>query len=954
MNKYAEIFPAFEKNNVVLTLTSSDLYAPYVGVLLESVIENSSSHNNYDIFIFESDISEKNKHILNSIINNHKNFSLRFIDVSDEMDKISFSTVNPNHSKYNFYRLLMLSILVNFDKAIYFDSDLIIKYDIAELFLTNVNNFYLAAAKDIRYAYRYNIKTHWTKDYCDNVLKLKVPYEYFSSGVMVMNLAELRKDFTSKQLIELSASSTWKTVEQDVLNMLMQNRVKFLSFEWNYTIETKDKGEKKAPEDMYTDYLNAQNSPKIIHYVGNNLPCINPNVERAEDFWIYAKQTGFFETLICRMNNKMLKKSLIDECNEKIKIFVSHRIDFDSETLANPLLLHMRCGAIYDSSNSEIVGDNILDNISDKRNSFCELTVQYWAWKNFKANYYGLFQYRRYLSFRKNELPQERFFVREKVRMAISAGRYGLMHPKKMEEVIQQNDVIIPKYTPIQLIPVELPGEPPLIVNTVYDFWTNKTNQIDKDCLDFAINLVKERQPEYYPYLIKYLHDNKFRGANCYIMRKELFNEMCKFQFDILFELEKRFDMSGFSGDIVRMPGFIGEILYAAFIRYLEEQGKYKIKTLQLVFFADSKKAPPKTLETVKVTPVLAKPSVVKAIPAKKLTLKGRVKHLLKKAAYSTLPAYRISLANKKQLNETTKLLAANKKLLLESKKRQVSYNKQLQEIKRKQGLAKAAVKKQKDWDGQTVTANDNLKIACTALEIRDTHRESFLEFKRCNTGRDVAIIATGPTMGYYEPIDNAVHIGVNRAFKNDKIKLDYYFITDFEHGDKWMEEIKNYDCIKFFGQYPAGMYRDRFQASEQMIVENNARRYFQGAPSEDIHINIEYYPLMAYYSVTFQALHFALYTNPKRIFLVGCDCSFAGHFDGEDQHFANPLKWLQGYQKLSYFAQRFYPGTEIISINPVGLKSLFKDMYTESYLEAHPEIDKTQCDILDLGSNRV
>ena len=93
------------------------------------------------------------------------------------------------------------------------------------------------------------------------------------------------------------------------------------------------------------------------------------------------------------------------------------------------------------------------------------------------------------------------------------------------------------------------------------------------------------------------------------------------------------------------------------------------------------------------------------------------------------------------------------------------------------------------------------------------------------------------------------------------------------------------------------------------MIAENNARRYFQGAPSEDIHINIEYYPLMAYYSVTFQTLHFALYTNPKRIFLAGCDCSFTGHFNGEDQHFANPLKWLQGISKAQLFCRAFLSG---------------------------------------------
>lgn len=83
-----------------------------------------------------------------------------------------------------------------------------------------------------------------------------------------------------------------------------------------------------------------------------------------------------------------------------IKIFVSHRIDKDTEIIDSPLYYNIRCGAVYDKREKvEILGDNVGENISEKRNSFCELTVMYWAWKNMQADYYGLCHYRRYLSF---------------------------------------------------------------------------------------------------------------------------------------------------------------------------------------------------------------------------------------------------------------------------------------------------------------------------------------------------------------------------------------------------------------------------------------------------------------------------------------------------------------------------------------------------------------------------
>ena len=103
------------------------------------------------------------------------------------------------------------------------------------------------------------------------------------------------------------------------------------------------------------------------------------------------------------MNKKEYKiknhKEIIDE-KPDIKIFVSHRIDMEAETIDNPLYVNVRCGAVYDKrENIDMVGDDTGDNISEKRESFSELTVMYWAWKNVEADYYGLCHYRRYLSF---------------------------------------------------------------------------------------------------------------------------------------------------------------------------------------------------------------------------------------------------------------------------------------------------------------------------------------------------------------------------------------------------------------------------------------------------------------------------------------------------------------------------------------------------------------------------
>ncbi|GMO38015.1 MAG: hypothetical protein Ta2B_17720 [Termitinemataceae bacterium] len=89
----------------------------------------------------------------------------------------------------------------------------------------------------------------------------------------------------------------------------------------------------------------------------------------------------------------------------KIKIFVCHTPGRKNVQPKAPYFIHMLGGAaLYDGEIPEdLLGDDSGDNISKKNKSYCELTVQYWAWKNVDADYYGFCHYRRYFSFNQPE-----------------------------------------------------------------------------------------------------------------------------------------------------------------------------------------------------------------------------------------------------------------------------------------------------------------------------------------------------------------------------------------------------------------------------------------------------------------------------------------------------------------------------------------------------------------------
>ena len=70
-------------------------------------------------------------------------------------------------------------------------------------------------------------------------------------------------------------------------------------------------------------------------------------------------------------------------------------------------------------------------------------------------------------------------------------------------------------------------------------------------------------------------------------------------------------------------------------------------------------------------------------------------------------------------------------------------------------------------------------------------------------------------------------------------------------------------------------------------------------------------------------AAQFALFTNPKRIYLVGCDCS-SGYYNTKKGPKSTYI--VNYWKQFKRFADEFYPETEILSVNTVGLKGMFTD----------------------------
>lgn len=253
----------------------------------------------------------------------------------------------------------------------------------------------------------------------------------------------------------------------------------------------------------------------------------------------------------------------------------------------------------------------------------------------------------------------------------------------------------------------------------------------------------------------------------------------------------------------------------------------------------------------------------------------------------------------------------------------------------------------------QASSVAENKKNIIMANSVTQLHLQTFPSFKNCNLNQNIVVVGCGPTLNNYSYMNKAKHIALNRAICCDRIKFDYSFWVDYRNDtDKWLEQFSKYDCIKFYGKHmnfiPPINERGCAHIPDYVAIRDNALRFYSNAFDPHIYQDISCAPLVDLGSVAHCAVHFALYTHPKKIYLVGCDCSNNGYFNNRPQPIWSPDKVIDGYMHIKNFAQVYYPDIEIISVNPVGLRGLFKDVYTESFLQQHPEIDRNSIEIIN------
>jgi hypothetical protein len=254
----------------------------------------------------------------------------------------------------------------------------------------------------------------------------------------------------------------------------------------------------------------------------------------------------------------------------------------------NNLYIPVMAGNVLLKTSTGMQGDDIHDSISDKNRFYSELTGIYWVWKNTRQEVTGCCHYRRYFT-----AVQEPFGSRLKRILYFAAGlyrkRFGLIYTsnierfknriineKEVREILQNYDAILPQKRKLKY--------------TVKVHYSRYHNIKDLEILEAILT---DKHPEYVSAFKNVMEGKRLYANNMFIMRDNHFQQFMSWWFDILFEYEKRVNLSDYRDYQQRIMGFLGERLLTIWFSH----ENLKVKELQVIYFKKLKNKGDKSLQ---------------------------------------------------------------------------------------------------------------------------------------------------------------------------------------------------------------------------------------------------------------------------------------------------------------------------------------------------------------------
>ncbi len=230
--------------------------------------------------------------------------------------------------------------------------------------------------------------------------------------------------------------------------------------------------------------------------------------------------------------------------------------------------------------------DDVGENISADNPRYCELSAQYWAWKNYdklgNPDYIGFMHYRRHFMFDGwIGNPDWCWLPKGNVYFVPFMSSQYLSHLSDtyIAKVLKNCDCVVLK-------PCDVKHLKSKNCRTQY----GKLPEQNVKNFDIFIKTAKRLYPDYEEEIEKIEKGSVQYLCNMFVMRKDLFEEYNKFCFSILEEVDKQIDSTQMSEQAARFLGYFGEFLLSMFIFKLQKRSDVRLKELNGAYVLNDKK----------------------------------------------------------------------------------------------------------------------------------------------------------------------------------------------------------------------------------------------------------------------------------------------------------------------------------------------------------------------------
>lgn len=272
----------FKMNKKVIVLGADSGYRDKIETTIKSVCAHNRS---VKFYVFNDDMPSEWFQLMTKRL---EPLSSEIVNVKISSHSLKNYHLPLPHLSYAAFFRYFIPQFVEEDRAIYLDSDVIVRGSLAALFSEDLGDFPMAAVED------------------------DLTSDSFNSGVMLIDVDVWRTEGVTEKLFELTNQFHESSFgDQGILNILFQKRWKKLPQKYNFMVGMDTVARNYQIVSWYQDSLVAEKEAEIIHYTGEK-PWYGINLNRFRNEWWFYYGLEWSDIVMRKMNFEKGLDSLID------------------------------------------------------------------------------------------------------------------------------------------------------------------------------------------------------------------------------------------------------------------------------------------------------------------------------------------------------------------------------------------------------------------------------------------------------------------------------------------------------------------------------------------------------------------------------------------------------------------------------------------------------------------